>query len=197
MWAENLKKYVLLITIGVAICFSLILLNQFVQVYQAAFSIHPYLGYLALICFLIIIVCCFGYPAYAIVRLPRVPLPPDKEDSPEYDRYLDYIARRLSKNPALVDAKIDFTNKLGGIHASFEVLNAKVDEIINNTSKSVCISTAISQYGRLDSLLVLIAQVRMIWQIACLYSSRPHWNELVSLYKCCHDLADCRRRRGV
>jgi len=182
MWAENLKKYVLLITIGVAICFSLILLNQFVQVYQVAFSIHPYLGYLTLICFLIIIVCCFGYPAYAIVRLPRVPLPPDKEDSPEYDRYLEYIARRLSKNPALADAGIDFTKKLDGINASFEVLNAKADEIINNTTKSVCISTAISQYGRLDSLLVLIAQVRMIWHIACLYSSRPHWNELVSLY---------------
>ena len=182
MWAENLKKYVLLITIGLAICLSLILLNQFVQVYQAAFSIHPYLGYLALICFLIIIVCCFGYPAYAIIRLPRVPLPPDKEDSPEYDRYLEYIARRLSKNPALADTGIDFTNNLDGIHASFEVLNSKADGIINNMARSVCISTAISQHGRLDALLVLVAQIRMTWQIACIYSSRPHWNELISLY---------------
>jgi hypothetical protein len=182
MWANNYKKYVLLITVGVAICLSTILLSQFVQIFQAAFSIHPNLGYLVLCCFLIIITCCFVYPIYSILRLPRIPLPPEKEDSAEYDRYLGYIAKRLSKNPQLSGVDIDFTNNLDGIHSSFTVLNAKADEIINNTAKSVCISTAISQYGRLDSLLVLIAQIRMVWQVACIYSTRPQWNELVSLY---------------
>lgn len=182
MWVNNYKKYVLLITVGVAICISTILLNQFVQIFHAAFSIHPYLGYLLLFSFLIIITCCFGYPIYSILRLPKIPLPPEREDSPEYDRYLEYIAKRQSTNPELSGADIDFTNNLDGIHASFKVLDAKADDIINNTAKSVCISTAISQYGRLDSLLVLVAQIRMVWQIACIYSTRPQWNELVSLY---------------
>jgi hypothetical protein len=182
MWINKYKKYVLLITVGVAVCISVILFNQFVQIFQASYSIHPYLGYLVLFCFLIIITCCFVYPIYSILRLPKIPLPPAEEDSAEYDSYLGYIARRLSKNPELSGAEIDFTNNLDGIHASFEVLNAKADEIINNTAKSVCISTAISQYGRLDSLLVLVAQIRMVWQIACIYSTRPQWNELVSLY---------------
>jgi hypothetical protein len=182
MWDNNYKKYVLLITVGVAICITTILLSQFVQIFQAAFSIHPYLGYLVLCCFLIIITCCFCYPIYSILRLPRIPLPPAREDSAEYDRYLGYIAKRLSKNPQLSGADIDFTNNLDGIHASFTVLNDKADEIINNTAKSVCISTAISQYGRLDSLLVLVAQIRMVWQVACIYNTRPQWNELVSLY---------------
>ena len=182
MWADKYKKYVLLITAGVAICLSVVLLSQFVQIYQAAYSIHPYLGYFTLCCFLIILTCCFVYPIYSIIRLPRVPLPPEKEDSVEYDRYLAYVAKRLSKNPQLADADIDFTNNLEGINASFKVLNDRADEIINNTAKSVCISTAISQYGRLDSLLVLVAQIRMVWQVACVYSTRPQWNELVSLY---------------
>ena len=182
MWADKYKKYVLLITAGVAICLSVVLLSQFVQIYQAAYSIHPYLGYFTLCCFLIILTCCFVYPIYSIIRLPRVPLPPEKEDSAEYDRYLAYVAKRLSKNPQLADADIDFTNNLEGINASFKVLNDRADEIINNTAKSVCISTAISQYGRLDTLLVLVDQIRMVWQVACVYSARPQWNELVSLY---------------
>jgi hypothetical protein len=170
MLGINYKKYVLLITVGVAICISTVLLSQFVQIFQAAFSVHPYLGYLLLASFLIIITCCFGYPIYSILRLPKNPLPPERADSSEYGRYLEY------------DANIDFTENLDGIHASFKVLNAKADKIINDTAKSVCISTAISQYGRLDTLLVLVAQIRMIWQVACIYSTRPQWNELVSLY---------------
>ncbi|MCK5694183.1 MAG: hypothetical protein KAI08_15075, partial [Bacteroidales bacterium] len=84
MWVNKYKKYVLLITVGVAVCISVILFNQFVQIFQAALSIHPYLGYLVLFCFLIIITCCFVYPIYSILRLPKVPLPPAEEDSAEY-----------------------------------------------------------------------------------------------------------------
>ena len=179
---DKYKKYLLLITAGLAICLSIILLSQFVQIFQSAYSIHPYLGYLVLCCILVIITCCFVYPVYSIIRLPKIPLPPADEDSPEYGQYLEFIAKRLSKNPQLAGADIDFTNNLEAIHASFKVLNARADEIINNSAKSVCVSTAISQYGKLDTLLVLSAQIRMVWQIACLYSSRPQWNELVSLY---------------
>jgi hypothetical protein len=46
----------------------------------------------------------------------------------------------------------------------------------------VFLSTAVSQSGRLDALLVFGAQTRLVWQIAHLYWQRPHPRDLVQLY---------------
>ena len=46
----------------------------------------------------------------------------------------------------------------------------------------VFITTAISQSGRLDAFTVLIAQVRMIWQVAQIFYQRPMLREMTWLY---------------
>ena len=47
---------------------------------------------------------------------------------------------------------------------------------------TVFLTTAVSQSGRLDALLVLMAQSRMIWRIAHLYYQRPSLREMAHLY---------------
>ncbi len=49
-------------------------------------------------------------------------------------------------------------------------------------ASTVFLTTAVSQSGRLDVLLVLMAQSRMIWRIAHLYYQRPSLRELMHLY---------------
>ena len=47
---------------------------------------------------------------------------------------------------------------------------------------AVFLSTAVSQSGRLDGLMVLVTQCRLVWQIAHLYWQRPASGDLIALY---------------
>jgi hypothetical protein len=46
----------------------------------------------------------------------------------------------------------------------------------------VFLSTAVSQSGRFDALMVFLAHTRLIWQIAHLYWQRPNPRDLFQLY---------------
>jgi hypothetical protein len=53
---------------------------------------------------------------------------------------------------------------------------------MRSTAAKVFVSTAISQNGRLDALMVLAAQTRMVWHVAHIYNQRPPLREMVQLY---------------
>jgi hypothetical protein len=61
-------------------------------------------------------------------------------------------------------------------------LDTKADAIVRETAAIIFLSTAISQFGKLDGLIVLGAQSRMVWKLAHLYSQRPAPGDLVRLY---------------
>jgi hypothetical protein len=179
---KKMKTYISLVAVGLAIFLSLVLFNQFAQIYSSAAALHPYFGYFVLICLLIILGVCIIYPVVQLLRLPKIILPPADEDSPDYHRYKQQLCVTLAKNPHLAAEQIDFTDLDAGLQQALASLNNKADAILKDRARSVCVTTAISHYGRLDTLLVLIAQVRMIWQIAHLYKTRPHWQEISRLF---------------
>jgi hypothetical protein len=179
---KKMKTSIALVATGLAIFFSLILFNQFAQIYHSAAAIHPYFGYCVLAALLIILGVCIIYPVVQLLRLPKIILPPADEDSSEYQRYRQQLCATLAKNPLLAEERIDFTDQDAGLQAALASLNNKADAILKERARSVCVTTAISHYGRLDALLVLTAQVRMIWQIAHVYKTRPHWQEVTRLF---------------
>jgi hypothetical protein len=179
---KDMKAYITMVAAGLAIFISLVLFNQFAQIYVSAAAIHPYFGYFVLVCLLIILAVCIIYPVVQLLRLPKIILPPADEDSPDYQRYRQQLCVTLVKNPHLAEEGIDFTDQDAGLQAALGSLNKKADAILKDRARSVCVTTAISHYGRLDALLVLAAQVRMIWQIAHVYRTRPHWKETIHLF---------------
>src|SRR5262249_32923873 len=84
-------------------------------------------------------------------------------------------------NPHLAGRSFQL-NDQPGIEAALKVLDSQVDEMIKKTASTVFLSTALSQNGRLDALMVLTAQTRMIWQGACVYHHRPSLREMIRLY---------------
>jgi hypothetical protein len=179
---KKLKTYLSLVAAGLTILLSLVLFNQFAQIYTSAAALHPYFGYFVLACLLSIFAVCIVYPVVQLLRLPKIILPPASEDSPDYEKYRQQLCATLAKNPHLAEEQIDFSDQEVALHAALGSLSNKADAILKDRARSVCVSTAISHYGRLDALLVLVAQVRMIWQIAHLYKTRPHWKETVHLF---------------
>ncbi len=58
----------------------------------------------------------------------------------------------------------------------------KMDDIIHRHAKQVFISTALSQNGRLDALLVLTINFRMLKELVSSYGYRPTYGNLVKTY---------------
>lgn len=106
---------------------------------------------------------------------------PDNEKSPEFERYIKQIEKRLKKNKLLEDKNIKILNNEDLLKAINE-LNQIADKEIKNSSVGIFTVTAISQSDRLDGLVVLILLIKMIYRIAVIYNLRQKISELIQLY---------------
>jgi hypothetical protein len=62
------------------------------------------------------------------------------------------------------------------------VLDSLADDRLKASARQVFLSTAVSQNGSLDTLLVLAAQSKLVLRIARVYYQRPQLRELTYLY---------------
>ncbi|MGE4424601.1 MAG: DUF697 domain-containing protein [Pseudodesulfovibrio sp.] len=116
----------------------------------------------------------------AVVR-PK-PLLVHADPTPEeMDGFRRELVKRLSRNRVLRDSGVAVRDE-SGLELGLEVLRKRADEEIRSTAKRVFIGSAVSQNGRLDSLVVLFLISRLAWRISKLYAQRPHYRELVNLY---------------
>ncbi len=175
-------RYVLTALSGVVVLsFGLFVINQTYQVTALALAINPLLGQIVLYGLLIVYAACGAVPAYVLWRMPRALQPPQSEASPEFDAYLRQLAARLAKNPHLAGRAISATDR-ASIDSALTLLDARATDIIQSTASTVFVTTSISQNGRLDGLMVLLTQSRMVWQVAHVYNQRPSLRELLDLY---------------
>jgi len=165
----------------ILIAFILFVVNQTAQFVNMVSTFNPTAGQIVLVGLLLVYAVVVGVPLVIFVRLPRAIRPPADESSPEFPEYLEEVRSRLASNRNLVGASISKGDR-AGIEAALKVLNEKADMILKTTASTVFVSTAISQSGRLDSIMVLLAQSRMVWQVAHVYNQRPSLRELISLY---------------
>jgi hypothetical protein len=160
---------------------SLFLVNQTVQVVHLAKEVHPALGTATLWGLLFTYAGLIGIPVVMVLRMPRPLSPPASESGPEFAVHLQELGRRLEANPRVQIASLRPIDRRGVEHA-LSVLDHEAITIVKQMATTVFLTTAVSQSGRLDVLLVLMAQSRMIWRIAQLYYQRPSLRELMSLY---------------
>jgi hypothetical protein len=150
------------------------------EIVELASAVDPRLGRAVLFALLAVYAICLGVPLVMILRLPRPLTPPSGAGPAELERYYSLLARRLSRNPGL--AGVDIRADRASLEAALAVLHARARTEMTTTASMVFLSTAVSQSGRLDGLMVLLAQSRMVWRIAHLYAQRPSWRELGALY---------------
>ncbi|RJP35503.1 MAG: DUF697 domain-containing protein [Candidatus Omnitrophota bacterium] len=161
--------------------FFIFVINQTVAIVQLSNALNQAFGKFVLFILLTIYTGLLITPFIIFLKMPKVLKPPDDENSPDYDKFAKKILIRLSKNTHLKDTNLKLQNP-SDIDEANKVLDAKANDIIQSTAATVFVTTAVSQYGHLDAILVLIAQTRLIWQVAHIYNQRPALNELVQLY---------------
>jgi hypothetical protein len=119
------------------------------------------------------------YCVIAYAKLPAALVPPEEESGPTYDAYLQALRIRLATNPRTQGRPLATEEE---IEDAVGHLSAEADSIVRSTASTVFLSTALMQNGRLDGLIILFTQIRMVGRIARIYVQRPSPRELVRLY---------------
>jgi hypothetical protein len=161
--------------------FVVVAINQTAGVVQLAKEVDPVLGTVTLWGLLVAYGGLVGVPVVMVLRMPRALVPPEADSGPEFDKHLKQLGDRLSVNPRVRLAAIRPFERCG-VEEALALLDEDADVIVKQMATAVFLTTAVSQSGRLDALLVLGAQSRMVWRIAHLYYQRPSLRELAHLY---------------
>jgi len=176
----NTVRNVALAVSGVILLFFvLFVVNQTAQAVALADRVSPAFG-TAVLWFLVGLYAAVVLAAAVFfLRLPKPLAPPATETEPEFSRHLEALRKRLAANPRLRGH--DLSDR-AGIEKALEDLGRECDAVIRDSAAAVFVITAVSQSGRLDTLFVLTAHVRMVWRIASIYAQRPALRELLRLY---------------
>ncbi len=178
---QSVKTLAFMVSGLVLLGFVVVTINQTAGVVQLARDVHPVLGTVTLWGLLIAYGGLVGVPVEMVLRMPRPLVPPASGSGPEFDEHLKQLGERLSANPRVRLAAIRPFDRCG-VEEALALLDEDANVIVTQLATTVFLTTAVSQSGRLDALLVLVAQSRMVWRIAHLYYQRPSLRELTHLY---------------
>ena len=190
---KKMRRLILVLAIGIIFFFIIFLVNQTVQIINFCHSLHPLFGKIVKYLLILIYGLLIFFSLYHFIRLPKPLKLPEGKDSKDYKAFLLKIRNRLIKNKNLTAHPVQDRLRSKELDANFQALEQVIREAekeldkqanqeIKTTAQSIFVSTAISQSGSLDSIVVLMGQARMVWRIAGIYNQRPALREMVKLY---------------
>lgn len=188
---ESTKLFWYAISIGFIILFMLILLSSVLDVGDRLRTIHPYVEYgfyglaLLLIYFLIL------RPVHIILFSPTFSVETTLDDASKknYHVYKRVSKRLMSFEDLPEEVRINLEDAMKDPEELRKVLNhafshhikKKMNQVIKKHAKTVMISTAISQNGRLDFFTVIVVNLRMIKELVTMCGFRPSYANLAKL----------------
>ena len=118
-------------------------------------------------------------PVAYYFKLPKPLIPPTDSHQPEYDEFLTELRMWMQRNPRLQGMQLDSNDE---VTAALDLLALEANRVVRETAGAVLVGTAVMQNGRLDGMIVMATQVRMVWRIAAKYRQRPSPREMLYLY---------------
>ncbi len=184
------KKFWITVAIGLAILFLLILVSNIISVGERLRNIHAYVEYgfygvsVILTWFLVI------NPLRIIIFAPTFSVDRILDDEHKRHKVYKDAAKILMSNEILTEDDVErlrenLNNKGTLKNELTTIFNTTIkDEIrtvIEKNSKTVLVSTALSQNGNLDMLSVIAINLKMIKEITVLTGFRPSYPRLIKL----------------
>lgn len=176
---KTLKRMAVLLSLFIIVVFGVFLFNQTVQIVQSARTVNARLGDGVMWGLVFLYSALLLTPIVLWFKVPKRKSPPAKSEGPEYDQFMDDFRKRLSRNARLRGVSLTNSEE---VNAATCLLDKHADDVVVSTASAVFLSTAVLQSGRLDVLVVLAAQTRMIWRVAHVYYQRPSLRDFVHLY---------------
>jgi len=177
---NQIKKFLTLLSLVIILIFVIFVINQTATIVDLAENINSQFGKIVLYSLLVIYLIIVLVPLFILFRMPRKLIAPKIKNSPEYSKFEKKLAKRLSINKYVIDSGLNGDKLI--IEDAINILDKKADDEIIQIAETVFVSTAISQSGRLDGIMVLLAQTRLVWRVAKIYNQRMLPVEIVRLY---------------
>lgn len=176
---------------GVILLFLLILISSVINVGERLRNISIYLEYGFYVLAIVLVYVLIINPVRIILVSPAFSIE-TVMDKPSKRRYQTYkkVANNLIARDDISQKEKD---KLKETMGNAEALQSTLNEIYNSTmkkmmnkvimknAKTVLISTAISQNGRLDLFTVLVVNIKMIKELVVMCGFRPSYKNLAKL----------------
>jgi len=177
------KKIIYFFIFIVTIIFLIFIINQIFSIYANLDTISPIYGKVFIYTLGSILLIFLTLIIFQFSKFSKQITLPKEEDSKEYNKSINALVKIL-KNNNHIENDIDYNeqNKTEWVLECLNQLDTKTNNIIEENAQYVFLSTAISQNGIFDSIIVLIAQIKMIWQILHIYYQRPNLKSIISLY---------------
>lgn len=188
---NTLRTVLLPVLIGLGILALVGLAGSSLVLYREAAGVHPALGWLVIALLGIGAYLLLLQPLIHVLKLPGAIVRPKEAHGRAWERYLVRYARRLAKNPRLGEAfphaeTLRTSTKPEELQPALAAAISELDKAANSVvaryAATVFTSTAVSQSGRLDTLIVVSAQFRMVKEVAEIYYQRPDPRTLLALY---------------
>ncbi len=164
--------------------FVYLILREMLNFYVLAYTANPYLGYLVLVILLSVLFYFVIIPLYRISRVSGDPGPVRKKRK-EAELMEMRLQRRLG-NKHLKD--MGYTHPVEGsleerYELSTEELSQRCDEMRRRYVVHLFYSSAVSQYGFIDAILIFSANVNLVKEIFVLYTGRASGRDLFQILK--------------
>lgn len=162
-----------------AVLYVLQIIDATSSIFIKAYGVDPIFGYASLAAMLFVYVLIIFIPLKFLLSLPKTLQPPKDENSEQYQLYLDDLRTRLQKNKNLQSFSLQNNEDIA---LAYQHLDAKANEEIKLLALTVFVSTGISQNGKLDGLLLISAQIQIVWRVAYIYNQRPSIKDILKIY---------------
>jgi|GEM_PF-581487 len=186
---KTIRSILLPALIGLGLLAILGLIRFVTGLYRDAAAVHPALGIAALVLAAAGLVLLFIVPLVRVAVLPAALKRPRRTRGPAWNRFVAAYGARLERNRRVREEYEGYAAfRDGGTAREADVqevlawLDRRAGEIVTRHAAAAFAATAISQSGRLDTVIVFSTQFRMVKEIAELYYQRPGFRELARLY---------------
>jgi len=176
---KSMSRIIVILSVFVLLYISTVLVGNIVQIADAADRIHLGAGQPIFWGLITVFLFTAATPFYLYLKLPQALIPPDENSGPKFEEYLIKLRKRLSANSYLNGIPLESKED---IQSAIEILSKNTDKVIRETATAIFVSTSIMQNGRLDGLITLFTQARMVWRVACVYQQRPSPRQMLYLY---------------
>lgn len=185
------KRLWIAVGIGAVILMLLIIVASIINLGERLALIHSYVAYGFYVLSFVLVWLLILNPIRIIMFSPAFNIE-TVLDKPSRQRYLTYkkVAKNLIKNDDISDREKEELKKAIGDpekllnalqHLYNTTIKKKVNKVIFKHTKTVIITTAISQNGRLDFFATLSVNIRMIKDIVVTCGFRPSYKNLAKL----------------
>jgi hypothetical protein len=175
---RTFAKILIPLALFALISFAVMVVNQTMQLIAFADRISPTAGDIAFWTILVVYAFCLLVPIFILLTMPAPLVPPESVDDPAYQKHIRRLQRRLARNPH-IDAAPTTVDE---IEAALLQLDQIAEARTKAAASQVFVTTAISQNGSLDALVVLAAQSKLVFEVARIYYQRPTLRDLLYLY---------------